>query len=226
VSFAVTVFPERLAEMVTVVLLAEALVEMANVAVALPAGTRTLGGAVATVLFELESAIVSPPEGAAALSLTVPVAGDPAVTVVGLTVNDESATGGGGAGGLTVSMAVRVTPPYAPEIVAAVEEATAVVPIGKAAELEPEGTVTEAGTEAAPDEDPRTTTAPPAGAGASKVAVPVAEAPPTRLEGETEIAASDTVDGAGFQPSCTTSKSLAASAAKAGFRTSLFQRTS
>ena len=110
-SFAVTVFPERLAEMVTVVLLAEALVEIANVAVVLPAGTRTLGGNVATALFELESATVSPPEGAVAVSLTVPVAGDPAVTEVGLIVKDERVAGGGGAGGLTVSAAVRVTPP-------------------------------------------------------------------------------------------------------------------
>ena len=34
------------------------------------------------------------------------------------------------------------------------------------------------------------------------------------------------VGGPGVQPSCTTSKSLAVSAAKAGFRTSLFQRVS
>src|SRR5262249_46198563 len=95
------------------------------------------------------------------------------------------AGGGGGAGGFTVRGAVLVTPPRAPLIVTGVAAVTAVVVTLKVALLAPAATVTLAGTPATVvlliD---RVTTAPPAGAGAVRVAVPVLlAAPPTRLVG-------------------------------------------
>jgi hypothetical protein len=105
------VFPESVAEMVTVVLLAEALVETAKVAVTLPEGTRTAEGTDATVLFELEIPTESPPDGAGPLSRIVAAEDEPAATVVGLRASDDSVTGGGGGDGLTVRAAVRVRPP-------------------------------------------------------------------------------------------------------------------
>ena len=79
------------------------IVKVAEVA---PAATVTLAGTVARVLL-LVSAIVAPPAGAALLSFTVPVEGDPPTTVVGLRVRDDSTAG---VVGFTVSAADLVTP--------------------------------------------------------------------------------------------------------------------
>ena len=98
--------PEPLyeAEIVTVVEKTTRLVSTVKIALVAPAGTVTLEGTVAAGLL-LESVTCAPPAGAGAFSVTVPVEGLPPVTLVGLTVSDETI------GGITVSDAVRVAPP-------------------------------------------------------------------------------------------------------------------
>jgi len=96
--------------MVTAVDAVTALVLIVNVALVAPAATVTLEGTVAAAVLLLESATVAPPAGAAPLNVTVPVEDCvPPITLVGLSVSDESVAGGGGAGA-TVIEAVRVTP--------------------------------------------------------------------------------------------------------------------
>src|SRR6267142_2427096 len=85
--------------MVTGVEEVTALVLTVNVALVAPAGTVTLDGTVATPLL-LESSTCAPPVGAAPLSVTVPVEGDPPVTLVGLSATEESV---GDPGGLPLS---------------------------------------------------------------------------------------------------------------------------
>src|SRR5437762_2224519 len=97
--------------MVTAVDAVTALVLTVKVALVAPAATVTLEGTVAAAVLLLESATVAPPAGAAPLNVTVPVEDCvPPITLVGLSVSDESVAGGGGAGA-TVIEAVRVTPP-------------------------------------------------------------------------------------------------------------------
>ena len=82
-----------------------------KLAVVAPAATVTLAGTRAAVVLLLESVTTAPPDGAALLNVTVPVEDCvPPVTLVGLSVNADSVTGGGGAG-FTVSAAVLVVPP-------------------------------------------------------------------------------------------------------------------
>jgi hypothetical protein len=69
---------------------ATALVETANVAVVLPTATVTAAGTVADALL-LDSETDTPPEGAAPLKVTVPVAAVPPVTLEGLSEMDERA---------------------------------------------------------------------------------------------------------------------------------------
>jgi hypothetical protein len=57
-----------------------------------PADTVTLDGTVATDVLLLESVTVTPPEGAAAERVTVPVELFPPLTRVGLRVSEESVT--------------------------------------------------------------------------------------------------------------------------------------
>ena len=90
--------------MLTSVDVATALVLRLKLALVPPAGTVTLEGTVAAGLL-LESVTCAPPAGAGAFSVTVPVEELPPVTLVGLTVSDETI------GGITVSVAVRVAPP-------------------------------------------------------------------------------------------------------------------
>ena len=69
-----------------------------------PAGTVVNDGTVATEVLLLARVTMAPPEGAGAVRVTVPVAEVPPSTAVGFKVNVESA------GGLTVKVAVFVTP--------------------------------------------------------------------------------------------------------------------
>ena len=104
------------------------------------------------------------------------VAADAGETSVG-------AAGVGGAGGLSVNAAVRVTPPKRAEIVADVDAVTEVVVTVKFALVAPAGTVTLAGAVVALELSESETVAPPLGAAALNVTVPVDALPPTTLLG-------------------------------------------
>jgi hypothetical protein len=81
-----------------------------NVALVPPARMVTLEGTVATVVLLLMRETMAPPVRACPLSMTVPMEGDPPMTVVGLSVS-EVRVGPGGGGGVTMSEAVLATPP-------------------------------------------------------------------------------------------------------------------
>jgi len=95
-SDAVAVTPPNDAEMVSDVGVVTVCVVTVNVAVLLPEGTITLGGTVAAALL-LDSVTEAPPAGAAALSVTVPPADVPLVTLAGLTVTEDTCAAAGGA---------------------------------------------------------------------------------------------------------------------------------
>jgi len=143
-------------------------VDTVNVALVAPAATVTLAGTLATVLL-LESAVANPPDGAAAVSVTLPCDALPPTTVVGVSdsVDSDGPDGGGGGGGgaaaFTVSD-VEALRRSSPEIVTAVSAVTDDVEIGNVALAAPAGTVTLAGTVAAEPELKSCTTAPPLGA--------------------------------------------------------------
>jgi hypothetical protein len=84
------------------------LVLTVKVALVAPAATVTLGGTVAAAVLPLERETAAPPVGAGPLRVTVPVEGDPPVTLMGLSAIEESVAE---PGGVTVSEAVLVTPP-------------------------------------------------------------------------------------------------------------------
>ncbi len=88
---------------------ATALVVTVNVALVIPAGTVTLEGTLAAPVLLLKSMIWAPPAGAGPLSVTVPVEDcAPPVILVGFSVSEERV---GSGEGVTVSVAVWVTPP-------------------------------------------------------------------------------------------------------------------
>jgi hypothetical protein len=134
----------------------------------------------------LESVTTEPPAGAGPVNFTVPVDAVPPTTVLGLTVRPLPWPVR--VGGVTVRLAVLPTP-YVPVIVTVVLPATGVVVTVKVAVVAPAPTVTLAGTCAAVVLLlERETTAPPAGAAAANVTVPVEEVPP-----RTEVGFSVTV---------------------------------
>ena len=92
--------------MVTEVELATAPVVTVKVALVAPAGTVTLAGTVATAVLLLDSVTTAAPLGAAPLRVTVPCEELPPVTLAGFSVSKERVIGG-----VTVSVAVWVTPP-------------------------------------------------------------------------------------------------------------------
>ena len=151
-----------------------------NVAVEAPDATVTLAGTVAAAVTEDVRVTTAPPEGALPVSVTVPVELVPPRTLVGERVTDVRAAG------VTVRVAVWVTPEKTPEIVTGVEDPTpSVVTVNVFVEV-PAATVTDAGTVAAlVTEEERVTTTPPAGAGPVSVTVPVELLPPTTLAGAT-----------------------------------------
>jgi len=75
--------------MMTGVDVVTALVLTVNVALLAPAATVTLAGTVAVGVLLLERETAAPPVGAGPLSVTVPVEGDPPVTLVGFNVSEE-----------------------------------------------------------------------------------------------------------------------------------------
>src|SRR5439155_8079410 len=160
-----------------------------KVALAAPAGTVTLAGTVAAAVLLLASVTPMPPAGAGPLRVTVPVEEVPAFTVVGLSVSAESV-----AAGNTFSTALRTIPrsgpPRVAKIVVELGAATALDSTVKVALVAPAGIVTLPGTVELPGVCPvksmvdRMITAPPAGAGAVRVTVPVEDAGPTTVRME------------------------------------------
>ena len=76
-----------------VAVVARAAVETVNVALLLPAGTVTRAGTVATDVSLLVSVTVTPPDGAALLSVTVPVEEVALTTVAGFRLSAVSVGG-------------------------------------------------------------------------------------------------------------------------------------
>ena len=104
--------------------------------------------------------------------------------------SNVGAAGTVGAGGFTVRVAVRDTPPNALVMLTAVDVVTEEVVIGKFALVAPAGTVTLAGTVTAAELSDNVTAVPPEGAAALRVTVPVEEFPPTTLVGFSDSAES------------------------------------
>src|SRR5262245_35091473 len=98
--------PPAEAVIVTDAELGTVLVVTGNVALVAPAPTVTLAGTAATAPLLLDKVTTVPPPGAGPLNVAVPVDGDPPTTVAGLSVSDESESGGAS----TVIVAVRVAP--------------------------------------------------------------------------------------------------------------------
>lgn len=190
VSAADLVTPPRTAEMVAAVAVVGALVVAVKVALVAPAGTVTLAGTLATAVLLLDSVTTAPPVGAAAVKVTLPWEVPPPVTLVGFSVKLLRLNAGGGGGtGVTMSVAVRLVPLYVPVSVTLLFAPTVLVLTPKLALLAPAAMPTLAGTLATAglllDS---VTTAPPEGAAAVKVAVPVAAFGPTTLLGFTNKA--------------------------------------
>ena len=195
VKVAVLVTVPALAVIVTGVDVATTLVPLASVAVVAPCATVTFTGTVATDVVLLESDTTNPPDGAAAVSVTVPSDPFPPITDVGLSETAESAAGGGT--GVTVTVAVRVTLPALAVIVTGVDVVTTLVPTANVAVVEPCATVTLAGTVATDVLLLESDTAnPPDGAAAVSVTVPCDPFPPTTEDGLTETAESAAGAGA------------------------------
>ena len=89
----------------------------ANVALVDPALTVTLAGTVAALVLLLDNVTTAPPDGAAAVSVAVPVAfALPPVTLVGEIESDERAGAGGGVEVCTVKLRVDDHAPLVPAL--------------------------------------------------------------------------------------------------------------
>jgi hypothetical protein len=181
VSAADRVTPPDVAEIVTVCADVTAVVDTVNPTVVAPGGTVTLAGTAAASVLLLDRVTTTPPAGAAALSVTVPEAGEPALTLVGWILNDVNV-----ADGVTKSWANRTVASPVAEIGTVVDVITGLVDTVNVAVVLPGGTVTLPGTVAtAVLVLDSVTTTPPAGAAALSVTVPVDVPPPETLIGST-----------------------------------------
>lgn len=145
-----------------------------------PANTVTLDGTAATDVLLLDRLTVAPPEGAPAVSVTVPVELLPPPTLVGFRVSEESVTEDAG---LMVRDTCCELLPSVAVMVAVVVFVTDVVVTVKVADVEPEGTVTLLGMLAEELLLLKLTTEPPEGAAALRMTVPVELLPPVTLLG-------------------------------------------
>jgi len=107
VSTADFVTPPNTAEIVTAVEAVTELVNTVKFSVVAPAATVTLAGTVAIAVLLLASATTTPPAGATALTVNVPVEGVPPITLVGLRLTEERVV----VAWITVSTAELATPP-------------------------------------------------------------------------------------------------------------------
>src|SRR5436305_8703723 len=123
--------------MLTVVGAATEVVVTGNVTAVASAGTVTVAGTVTPGESDT-SDTTAPPAGAAAVSMTVPVAEPPPTTADTLTATQLR--DGPGSPGVSVSVAVCVVPSV-PEIVAVTFAATALVVTANVALVAPAGTV-------------------------------------------------------------------------------------
>ena len=94
-------------EIVTEVDVLTAVVVTVKLALVAPAATVTVDGTEATDGLLLESVTATPPEGAPALSVTVPAEDWPPVTLAGFRVSEESVVPR-----ITVSVALIAAPPH------------------------------------------------------------------------------------------------------------------
>src|SRR5437588_33051 len=150
-----------------------------KVALLLPAGTVTMAGTLAAPL-PLERVTCAPPAGAGPLSVTVPVEDcTPPTTLVGFSVSEATV------GGMTVSEADLLAPPYDAEMVITVDVATALVLTVNVAVVLSAGTTTLGGMLANALLLERLTCVPPAGANPLSVTVPMEGCgpPPVTLVG-------------------------------------------
>lgn len=167
--FAVAV---RLAEVTAVTLE----VETVTLRVEVPEGTTTLAGTVAAPL-PLVIDTWNPSAGAGPVSVMIAVAGLPPTTLDWASFSEERA------GGLTVRVAVLLRP-YVAVRVTATWAATGEVVAVKVPLVVPPGTVTVEGTVTAGSLAESATVTPPGGAAAESVTVPVEDAPPITLPGD------------------------------------------
>ena len=151
-----------------------------KLALVCPADTVTLDGTVATDVLLLESVTVAPPDGAAAVRVTVPVELFPPLTLVGLRVNEERVTV---PAGVMVNVACCELLPNVAVITAVVVVVTEVVVTVNEAPVLPAATVTLLGTLADELLLESETTDPPEGAPLESVTVPVELFPPLTLVG-------------------------------------------
>ena len=177
--------------MFTLPVITEKVAELAPCATVIDVGT------LAAKEFELESVTTVPPRGAVPVRLTVPVLVLPLTIFAGLTEMLLSA----GGGGLTVSPAVMLT--LAKEAVKVTEVEVVTLPVvpENVADVEPCGTVTDAGTAATLEfELESDTTTPPEPAAEVRVTVPVPEWLLTTVPGLTETLLSAAGDGSTISP--------------------------
>lgn len=185
VNVALLVLPPALTVTVTSVGCVTGPVVMGNVVLATPTGTVTDGGTVAADVMSLASAITIPPQGAGPLSVTVPVALLPLVTLAGVMVMPVSVVGEScDDDGVTVTVALLVMLPPVAVMVTDVDWATVVVVIVNVALVAPAATVTAVGTVATESLAlSSATTTPLAGAGPFNVTVPTLLLPPRTVAG-------------------------------------------
>jgi hypothetical protein len=151
-----------------------------KVAIVVPDATVTVAGTVAAAVLLLESVtrlcVVVPAAGAFSVIVAMEFTRPP-TTEVGVKVIDTSW------GGLSVSVAVLVTPFRVAVTVPVVTAPTELLVKVKFALVAPAGTVTVAGSLTPVMLSDKLTTAPPVRAGLSKVTVPVEELPPVIVDG-------------------------------------------